>query len=87
MKTNERIIVFSATKKKVDRLCLDESTWCKIYYNIERQMVLSIACKQAIHLWIAKSEGSHTSFKGSEVQGYPLHVTYDSPPRDFPVKS
>lgn len=48
---------------------------------------LSIACKQAIHLGIARSEGSHTNFKGSEVQGQPLHVAYDSLPHDFPEMS
>lgn len=48
---------------------------------------LSIACKQAIHLGIARSEGSHTNFKGSEVHGQPLHVTYDCLPHDFPVMS
>lgn len=44
---------------------------------------LSIACKQAVHLGIARSEGSHTNFKGSEVHGQPLHVTYDSLPHEF----
>lgn len=48
---------------------------------------LSIACKQAIHLGIARSEGSHTNFKGSEVHGQPIHVTYDCLPHDFPVMS
>ena len=58
------------------------------YCNVERQNNgLSIACKQAIHLGIARSEESHANFKGSEVQGQPLHVTYDSLPHDFSVMS